>query len=75
MNTDDAQVKPATPAQSEPQVHSSAWLAAVEEHIGDMKYRESEWRRQSDEARAKAETICHERTKLESVLYKAGLRS
>lgn len=60
---------------SEAAVQCSAWLAALEEHIRDMKYREEEHRRQSDDARLKAEAVANERHKLEHSLYKAKLRS
>jgi hypothetical protein len=74
MPNDDQ--KPAMPEPpSEAAVQCSAWLAALEEHIRDMKYREEEHRRQSDDARLKAETVAGERHKLEHALYKAKLRS
>lgn len=44
MKTNDASIQPTTPAQSEPQVHSSAWLALAERLDGYA----AEWRAMSD---------------------------
>ncbi len=42
----------------------------IEQHITDMKYRESVQRNLRDEAQLKAEAIMHERMVLEDFIYK-----
>jgi len=52
---------------------SQKWAETVKAAIEDMKYREDQFRRESNEALLMAEAVQQERLKLESALYKAGL--
>jgi hypothetical protein len=65
-------VQPPTPALVG--VGSNEWLAAIENHIADRKYMEQKYRRESDDARLKADTVHAELMVLEHALYKAKLR-
>lgn len=49
---------------------SSEWLGALKRHIADMKEREQEHRRKSDEERTKYEIILDERMELQNFIYK-----
>jgi hypothetical protein len=55
-------------------VGSKEWLAAIENHIADRKYMEQKYRRESDDARLKADVVHAELMVLEHALYKAKLR-
>ena len=73
LNDDQKPAMPEPP--SEAAVQCSAWLAAVEENIKAMKYRQEECRRKAQDETLKANAIMQERNNLEILLYKAGLRS
>jgi hypothetical protein len=55
-------------------VGSKEWLDAIENHITDRKYMEQKYRRESDDARLKADVVHAELMVLEHALYKAKLR-
>lgn len=54
-------------------VSSQKWAETIKAAIEEMKYREDQFRRESNEALLMAETVQQERLKLESALYKVGL--
>ena len=58
----------------ENEADAKKWLETIEGHIADRKFRENSLRRQSDDARLKADTVHAELMVLEHALYKAKLR-
>ena len=51
-------------------LRSTDWLEALAWHIADMKSREQDHRRESDDERMKADVIMHERMELENRINK-----
>lgn len=49
-------------------------LEAVKQHMADMKYREQEYRRKSEDATLAADRTRAEANALENVIYKASKR-
>ena len=72
-NTENVQAAQQAEPRSDTAVGSNPWLAAMDDAIDTMKYREAKYRRESEDALLKAEAVQSVRMEMEHALYKAKL--